>query len=381
MNKVQIKSIIRREHIHRPAAGAWVCEPQLGLHKYIGCTDINSLYPSAIRSLNMSPETILGQLRSEYTEKYLLNKIETEKLYKHKGRQEPDWAAAWGGIFNVLEVDMVWKKTNDLIWIDFEDADSVQLTAKEIYELIFEQSNGSICMSANGTLFKTDVKGIIPSVLEKWYVERVSMKKKMKKCFDEGKEKEGQYWYLQQYVRKIQLNSLYGCLLQNGSKFYDNRLGQSTTLTGRCITRFMTAKINKLITGVEDEYGDACIAGDTDSVVGKTIIETNQGNKTIEELYDICSKDSIWNDGNKEYSCSDIVKVLSYNKDIGKEQLYPISYVYRHKTNKECWEIKDEDGNIIQMTDDHSVMIERNGELIEVKPRDIRTEDFLIQKC
>jgi DNA polymerase elongation subunit (family B) len=49
------------------AAGAYVMDPKKGMHEWVGAIDINSLYPSAIRALNMGPETIMGQLRPIYT--------------------------------------------------------------------------------------------------------------------------------------------------------------------------------------------------------------------------------------------------------------------------------------------------------------------------
>lgn len=73
------------------------------------------------------------------------------------------------------------------------------------------------------------------------------------------------FWDKRQYVRKILLNSLYGALLNPYCRFYDPRIGQSVTLTGRCITKFMMEKINELVTGVSDRNGDAIIYGDTDS--------------------------------------------------------------------------------------------------------------------
>ena len=42
-------------------------------------------------------------------------------------------------------------------------------------------------------------------------------------------------------------------------------MGQSTTLTGRCIARHMGAKVNEL-SGIYDPVGDSIIYGDTDSV-------------------------------------------------------------------------------------------------------------------
>ena len=51
-----------------------------------------------------------------------------------------------------------------------------------------------------------------------------------------------------------------------GCRFFDKRIGQSTTLTGRRITRHMGAKVNELLTGSYDHTGDCLIYGDTDSV-------------------------------------------------------------------------------------------------------------------
>jgi len=42
------------------AAGAYVAYPRKGLHDWIGSVDINSLYPSAIRALNMGNEAIVA---------------------------------------------------------------------------------------------------------------------------------------------------------------------------------------------------------------------------------------------------------------------------------------------------------------------------------
>jgi DNA polymerase elongation subunit (family B) len=58
---------------------------------------------------------------------------------------------------------------------------------------------------------------------------------------------------------------LYGALLNPGCRFFDKRIGQSTTLTGRTIAKHMDAFINECFTGVYDHTGDAIIYGDTDS--------------------------------------------------------------------------------------------------------------------
>lgn len=74
------------------------------------------------------------------------------------------------------------------------------------------------------------------------------------------------FWKQNQQIRKILLNSLYGALLNKGSRFFDKRLGQSVTLTGRSMTKHMASRINEIVTGTYDHGGGAVIYGDTDSV-------------------------------------------------------------------------------------------------------------------
>lgn len=184
------------------------------------------------------------------------------------------------------------------------------------------------------------------------------------------------FWDQRQLARKILLNSLYGALLNESMRFYDPRIGQSVTLTGRCIAKHMAAKTNELITGEYNYKGKGIVYGDTDSVADNTIVETNIGSMTISNLFDLCTIK--WNVGNKEYSVDDKVKVLSYNHDTKQPQMMPISYVYRHKVAKHKWKILDENGNEIIVTDDHSLMVERNNSLIEVKPSELKEDDVLI---
>ena len=87
----------------------------------------------------------------------------------------------------------------------------------------------------------------------------------MKEAIKAGNKIEEEYWDKRQLVKKINLNSLYGALLQNGCRFFDKRIGQSTTLTGRQIAKHMAGKVNEIITGEYNHVGKAIIYGDTDS--------------------------------------------------------------------------------------------------------------------
>lgn len=171
--------------------------------------------------------------------------------------------------------------------------------------------------------------------------------------------------------------NVYGALLNAGSRFFDQRLGQSVTLSGRNITRHMAAKTNEMITGEYDHYGKSTIYGDTDSVVGSSIIRTSLGNMTVEELFEKHCGDFV-TDGDKEYGHNDDIMVMSYDPEIQQPYMGHINFVYRHEVDKDLYEVEDELGNVVTVTEDHSIIVERNGILVEVKPFDLSSDDVII---
>jgi DNA polymerase elongation subunit (family B) len=239
------------------AAGAYVAFPKKGLHKWIASMDLNSLYPSVIRALNMAPETIVGQIRPEITD---------ARVHEDMTLKKKSFAGSWEGRFGAEEYEYVMEQRKDVaLTIDWEDGRSDVLSGAEIYKLIFD-SHMPWMLSANGTIFTTEFEGVIPGILKRWYAERKDLQKKLKKAKDAGLAAEIEYWDKRQLVKKINLNSLYGAILNPGCRFFDKRIGQSTTLTGRQIVKHMSAEVNKTITGEYDHVGKAVIYGDTDSV-------------------------------------------------------------------------------------------------------------------
>jgi DNA polymerase elongation subunit (family B) len=273
------------EHGDTQAAGAYVAYPKKGIHEWIGSLDINSLYPSAIRALNMGPETIVGQLRQDGTKDYIAAEMAKGKSF----------ASAWEGIFGSLEYSAVMnKEVGREINIDWEGGGSDTLSAAQAYDLIFD-SNQPWMISANGTIFTYETEGVISGLLARWYKERKEMQAKLKECIQAGNKIEEEYWDKRQLVKKILLNSLYGAILNPGCRFFDNRIGQSTTLTGRQIAKHMASKVNEIITGEYDHVGKAVIYGDTDSCyfsayatlkkdIEKGLIPWNR--ESVVELYD-----------------------------------------------------------------------------------------------
>ena len=277
----------RSEGGQTQAAGAYVAYPKQGLHDWIGSMDLNSLYPSLIRALNMSPETIVGQVRQVRTMKEL-------NAWLAAGEE---FAEFWDGKFAVYEYDeiMAKNKAYDVI-IDWEDGSATEMSAAEAYDLIYLQGKPWM-LTANGTIFTYEKQGVIPGLLARWYSERKELQKKAKEAY--GTE-QFEFWDKRQLVKKINLNSLYGALLNAGSRFFDIRMGQSTTLNGRCVAKHMAAQVNAIFTNDYNHIGETIIYGDTDSCyfsaypIYKGQIEQGEIEWTREkiiELYDAVSEE------------------------------------------------------------------------------------------
>jgi len=249
------------------AAGAYVANPKMGIHEWVGAVDINSLYPSAIRALNMAPETIIGQVRQTLTDQYMHDKsirLAKEKRKKKNGEDADAVTGAilWEGLFGALEYTAIMnQERGTTLTVDFEDGRSQEMSAAEIWKFIFD-SNRPYMLSANGTIFTYEKEGIIPGLLSRWYSERKSIQKQAKEAYGTDMY---DYYDKRQLVRKILLNSAYGALLNAHCRFYDKRIGQSVTLSGRQIVKHMMSQINEIVAGDYQHDGDAIVYGDTDS--------------------------------------------------------------------------------------------------------------------
>lgn len=205
-------------------AGAYVLEPKIGMHDWIGAIDIRSLYPSAIRSINISPETIVGQFDECIKASQAIAKNEMTPLL-----------------------------------LTYEDGTEEEHTADRWREILKESK---CAVSGFGTVFSQEKEGIIPAILRDWYSTRKMYQKK--KAEETNKSKKAYYDRLQ-YVYKIKLNSLYGALTNTYFRYSDLRMGESTTGTGRAILIHQCAETNRAMTGVYDAHGEAILYGDTDS--------------------------------------------------------------------------------------------------------------------
>ena len=253
--------------------GAAVLKPRVGMHERVAALDVNSLYPSAIRTVNISPEKIMGQF------------FENHRAY-----------------------EAIHAKSSEELYFRTEDGEVEIKTGEEWYDYFREQN---YTISGYGTVFNQDSQGFLPTILAKWFSQRKqyqaeakSWKAKMKdltKGSVEYREAQGkfEYFYRLQYVYKILLNSTYGALGNKYFKFFDIRMAESTTRSGRAILMHMIAYVAKLMDGVyspptrtvDEETGsesflpssDCIIYGDTDSCYYLTYAES------LAEAKEVCA--------------------------------------------------------------------------------------------
>jgi DNA polymerase elongation subunit (family B) len=210
--------------------GAYVKPTQVGKFNYIVTYDINSLYPSIIRTFNISPETLVTQRNSKVSVDAILS-----------------------GEFQ-----------ND--------------------------TEHSIC--ANGSMYTKSFQGFLPKLMEKLYNERVVYKKLMlaakaeyEKAPSEDLKKKITVYNNYQNVKKTVLNSAFGTLGCEYFRYYDLRNAEAITYTGQAIIRWLEKQLNAFlnkIAGTEDF--DFAIAMDTDSIMinFEPIIQRIYGDKKVE---------------------------------------------------------------------------------------------------
>ena len=195
-------------------AGAYVKEPIPGKYDWVVSFDLNSLYPHLIMQYNISPETLLEERHPTVTVDKILNQELTFELYKDK----------------------------------------------------------AVC--ANGAMFRKDVRGFLPELMEKIYKDRTIYKKKMlaaKQQYEKKKtkelEKEIARYNNIQMARKIQLNSAYGAIGNQYFRYYKLANAEAITLSGQVSIRWIENKMNAYLNKILKTDGvDYVIASDTDSI-------------------------------------------------------------------------------------------------------------------
>jgi DNA polymerase elongation subunit (family B) len=177
-------------------AGAYVMPPIPGLYKWIYDLDLTSLYPSIIMTANISPETKEGVIPN-WNQECLLSNAATQ--VKFNNQTIPD-VKSW-----------------------------------------LKHHNYSI--TSNGAVYRNDKRGFLPTILEKWFNERVIFKDK-RDTYEVGTE-EYKFYDALQLTQKVLLNSFYGVLGLKTFRFYDLDNAGAITSVGQSVIKFSAKVINK----------------------------------------------------------------------------------------------------------------------------------------
>ena len=239
----------------------------------------------------------------------------------------------------------------------------------------------------------------------------------LKEAIDDLNNKVGFYETQQLAIKKF-INSVYGATASKYFIGFNPAIAEAITLQGQHLNHYSERSVNdyfkgpfqadtelhkklgiktedtykldigkgklqvlKPLTGPEWNYLDdtesLVCAGDTDSVLKTSQLYINNVMMSIEDAFN-----------QLKYENKDVVLKLSSGNEVVPVFKHttktftlndglidkPIKYIMRHKVTKAKWCIRTKSGKEVIITNDHSVMVMRNNELIKVKPCEINKE-------
>lgn len=179
--------------------------------------------------------------------------------------------------------------------------------------------------------------------------------------------------------RKTLINSLYGALGNIHFRYYDLRNASAITVFGQCAIQWIERKVNEYLNKLlKTENLPYVLYCDTDSVVGDTLIDVNGNKITIEDYYNSIPDSNLVRDTPKDY-----VKTISNDTSLGMDNQLnvvrkPIKYIMKHKVKKRMFKLTV-NGSSVTVTEDHSIIVMRNNNIISVKPKDIIKGDKIVK--
>jgi hypothetical protein len=165
-------------------------------------------------------------------------------------------------------------------------------------------------------------------------------------------------------------------------RYYDYRMAEAVTSNGQVFIKKSRDHLNDMFTKIVGQSSEYGIYSDTDSIVGDSLISVNGKDITIAELYE--SIGEVY--AKQDYSIKSFVKptsdmqycTKSFNTKTEEIETRPIRYVMKHRVKKRMYKITIGEKSVT-VTEDHSVIVKRGNEYIDVAPADIRSTDTLIK--
>jgi len=216
LNKMNIAVPPKEKKVKSSYPGGYVKEPIPGKYEWVVSFDLNSLYPNLIVQYNMSPETLVKtELARGYGADHYLENPPTER----------------------------------------------------------EMGLG-FSIAANGSMYRKDFQGVLPSIIVDYYNERREIKKKMlekkseyEKTHDNSLLREIDILDNGQMAVKILLNSLYGALGNAYFRYFEMSMAEGITISGQLAIKWAERVMNKAMNKIMNtEDVDYVCAIDTDSL-------------------------------------------------------------------------------------------------------------------
>ena len=255
--------------------GAYVKDPQVGMHNWVMSFDLNSLYPHLIMQYNISPETLVPNCKKEegLVDKVLNGKVKNDTEY---------------------------------------------------------------CMTPNGAFFRKDKRGFLPELMEGMYNDRVKYKRLMLDAQQEY-ENTGEKSLLKdiarynniQMAKKISLNSAYGAIGNNWFRYFDLLVATAITTSGQLSIRWIEKSLNIYLNKIlETKDMDYVIASDTDSVyitfdkLVNSVFKEGEDINTIVTFLDKVAKEKLEPFIDKSYQAlANITNAYEQKMEMGREAI------------------------------------------------------------
>jgi DNA polymerase elongation subunit (family B) len=192
---------------------------------------------------------------------------------------------------------------------------------------------------------------------------------------------------------KIFINSCYGATGSPWFIFFNPDVAEAVTLQGQDLIKYSEKIINRYfsdfwhkdvklhqkwgITDVKKLDLPVVIYIDTDSVDKDTKVRTDVGEMSIEDFYFLSKKKASNGEmlSGKEYTETPF-KIL--NEVDGKIVFSPVNKVIRHKVSKPKWKMITKSGKEVIVTNDHSLIVLRDGKKVSIKPSEIKIGEKVI---
>ena len=194
--------------------GGYVKDSQKGLYDWVVDFDITSSYPSHQICLNISPETLLGQLMTKNDKILLDDSLKIRKTIQHL---KPD---------DTLEL--------------LTETQKKSLLVRDFKKLL---KNKAISIAGDGRIYDQTFEGLMPRFLKESFEWRMVLKKQMIKADNDMLETNDEdkikilktlkkKFYSQQLFAKMILNSVYGQTANRFSRYYSIGCATSITTSG-----------------------------------------------------------------------------------------------------------------------------------------------------